>query len=176
MLDLDLKLVPEDAPILSAVTQPFNFVDPPIDPHALTKAMFETLRSAPGAGIGLAAPQVGLSHRMFVMDLNTGPRACFNPRIVATADEVERADEGCLSFPNLWLKVPRPIKAAVEYQNSNGVLQEERLSGLAARCFLHELDHLNGVLFVDLVGPLARKMAEKRRRSRGPFIRSAFEN
>lgn len=164
MIDLDLKLVAEDDPILKVAAEPFDFNDRVFDPVAISVAMLNLMRAS--NGIGLAAPQVGLPHRLFVMEvLGDKTRACFNPQIVSVSDTTERGDEGCLSFPGLWLKIARPLEVVGEYQDSSGSRQQVQLTGLAARCFLHETDHLNGVRFMDLVGPLALQMAQKRRKS-----------
>lgn len=114
------------------------------------------------AGIGLAAPQVGIVQRMFVMGSQQGPHfVCINPEIVETGPDV-RAKEGCLSFPGLWLNISRPEWVQARYQTLDGTWIEQRFEGLLARCYLHELDHLNGSLFVDRLSGLSLKMARER--------------
>jgi len=118
-------------------------------------------------GIGLAANQIGLTKRVFVMGSYSiegfpEPFALFNPKIINTSEEQELMKEGCLSYPDLWLSIKRPSVVEVEYQNSKGDVCEAAMSGLIARCFQHELDHLNGVCFVDKVSQMKLKLAMKK--------------
>jgi peptide deformylase len=114
-------------------------------------------------GMGLAAPQIGMPLRFFVMRTTDGRSiACFNPQIISVSSDTEKGDEGCLSFPDLWLKVRRPIKAEVRYFDQNGNLVNETFENLNARAFQHELDHLNGVVFTTKVSNLSLSMAKKR--------------
>ena len=115
-------------------------------------------------GIGLAANQIGLTKRVFVMGSEhipgfPKPFAVFNPVILNASEETALDKEGCLSYPDLWLSIKRPAVIEVRYQTSDGVVVEAALSGLIARCFQHELDHLNGICFVDIVSPLKLKLA-----------------
>lgn len=96
-------------------------------------------------GIGLAANQVGYQKRIFVMSVNGEKRYCFNPEIVAYKDTIITEREGCLSYPKDFVPVARPEQIHVKYTDYAGQIQEETLTGLAARCFQHELDHLNGI-------------------------------
>ena len=105
-------------------------------------------------GIGLAANQCGIRARVFV--IGTGDRddfkiTCINPRVVKQSDNIVRDKEGCLSYPALHVTIGRPDNIDVEFTNEKGELVNMNLTGVTARCFLHELDHLNGVLFVDRV-------------------------
>lgn len=124
--------------------------------HAMLKFMFEN------NGIGLAAPQVGTNKRIFVMGNKTQSYVCVNPEILSTTGSGKDI-EGCLSFPGLWLHVTRPENIDVRYQDILGRWQEKSLTGLQARVFLHEYDHLEGVCFVDKVGKLSLDLAKKRR-------------
>ena len=159
-----LELVPEDAPILKQKADAFDFSNPPTDPAELVKNLFDTMFSE--SAVGLAAPQVGLLHRVFVM-YDPGPikieRAVFNPEVVAVSDELLREREGCLSFPDLWLDVKRPSWVEARYQDVDGNVVNERFENLAARCYLHETDHLNGIRFIELVGPVSLMRAKDRR-------------
>ena len=123
----------------------------------MLKLMFEN------NGIGLAAPQLGINKRLFVMGNQTQSYVCVNPEIINSTGEVKDI-EGCLSFPGLWLHVTRPETINVKYQDILGRWQEKTLSGLHARVFLHEYDHLEGVCFVDKVGKLSLELAQKRRK------------
>jgi peptide deformylase len=115
-------------------------------------------------GIGLAANQIGLAKRVFVIgsrniDGFPEPFAVFNPQVLRVSEEQELMKEGCLSYPDLWLSIKRPAVIEVEYQDSKGNTHEVAMSGLIARCFQHELDHLNGVCFVDIVSPMKLQLA-----------------
>ena len=117
-------------------------------------------------GLGLSANQCGVATRVFVMyedKFMTKPIACINPQIVGWADEKEKMKEGCLSYPGLYLLVPRSSWLVVEYTTPNGERVQTKLEGVAAQCFAHEVDHMNGVRFADYVGPLALKLAKQRR-------------
>jgi peptide deformylase len=123
----------------------------------MLKLMFEN------NGIGLAAPQVGVNKRVFVMGNQQRSYICVNPEVTGTSGS-KRDLEGCLSFPGLWLNVERPETITVKYQDILGRVQEHEFTGLAARVFQHELDHLNGVCFVNKVGKLSLDLATKRRK------------
>lgn len=112
--------------------------------------------------LGISACQLGLDLAMFVMITGDTIRVCANPQIVAAAVDMELGDEGCLSFPNLRLKVRRPSGVVVKYHNQDGVEVTEKLEGLDARVWLHEYDHTNGVCFIDRVSKLSLNMAKKR--------------
>lgn len=123
--------------------------------------MLDTMYDAPG--IGLAAPQIGVLQRIVVMDLSDKdeerkPLRLVNPEIVWESDEVVIANEGCLSLPEIYVDVPRPVAVRARYLDENGAAQEIAADGLLARCIQHEIDHLNGVLHVDYLSTLKRTM------------------
>ena len=126
--------------------------------------MLETMYAAPG--IGLAAPQVGVSKRVFVADLGgEGERAplfVINPEIVARSETTNVAEEGCLSLPKQFGDVARFDQIRMRYLDREGEAQEIEADGLLARCLQHEIDHLDGVLFVDHLSPLKRTMILRR--------------
>ena len=154
-----MNLVPDSDPVLRQRTPEYDFAGDLTD---LVAEMFTFMEA--NRGMGLAAPQIGMSLRFFIMRTTDGRAlACFNPEIISVSEEVEKGEEGCLSFPDLWLKVPRPIRAEVRFADQHGNLVNETFENLDARCYLHETDHLNGELFVDRVGPLALKLAKDRR-------------
>lgn len=131
------------------------------DRDSLMKRMLATMTA--NNGVGLAAPQIGEIQNVFVMlDLNS-PLFCFNPKIVQQSDEGVIESEGCLSFPDLWLNVTRPVWVIGEYQDDHGNPHTRKFEGMAARCFVHELEHLGGICFVDKVGPVKLALAKTRR-------------
>jgi len=113
----------------------------------LANQMFSFMRK--NNGIGLAAPQVGMSKRLFVMEVDAVQRACFNPEITASSADLTEYTEGCLSFPKDECIIKRPSAVSVRYQNVQGIWIQEQLDGQAARCFQHELDHLDGITMHD---------------------------
>lgn len=100
-------------------------------------------------GIGLAAPQVGIGQRVFVMKIGVRSWACFNPEVMESDDDFANFDEGCLSFPGDSCTISRPNAIKVRYRTAEGEVQQEELLGLASRCFQHELDHLDGITMHD---------------------------
>jgi peptide deformylase len=120
----------------------------------LAQQMLQTMYSADG--IGLAAPQVGVNKRLIVVDLEPDkaehpPLVLINPAVKKVSNEISLDQEGCLSVPNVYADVRRPTKITVTYRDLNGKPMSLEASGLLARCILHEIDHLDGVMFVDLV-------------------------
>jgi peptide deformylase len=139
------------------------------DLRALIDDMFETMYEA--EGIGLAGPQVGVSMRVIVVDVQregVEPFALINPRIVETAKDVEKADEGCLSIPGLTAPVERPVSVVVEGLDEDGETVRIEADDLLGRCLLHEIDHLDGILFIDRLSPLKRQMLVKKWKARPP--------
>ena len=116
-------------------------------------------------GIGLSANQVGIMERVFVMysDVKKGEIiSCFNPKIITQSDTEVVIEEGCLSYPGLWLKVKRPDGIEVEYEDKNGELQSKAMFGLECRIFLHEYDHMEGTDFTKKVSKIKLDRAKKR--------------
>jgi peptide deformylase len=156
---MEFKLGPQET--LVQTSTPWEFgIDG--DAEQLEKSMCEFMIL--NHGIGLAANQVGLAKRVFVIGSNNidgfpAPFALFNPQILRVSEEQELMKEGCLSYPDLWLSIKRPAVIEVEYQDSKGSTHEVAMSGLIARCFQHELDHLNGICFVDIVSPMKLQLA-----------------
>jgi len=154
-------LVPENHPALHEVLPEFNFSNPPVNPNEFASTLVETCKL--NKGIGLSANQCGFKHRVFVMGAGDEYVAFFNPKVISLSDEMVLMDEGCLSYPLLSLKINRPKEIMVEYQDFNGELRNTKLVGISARCFLHELDHMNGIVYTSRVKPLAFQMAMKKR-------------
>ena len=126
----------------------------------LVPRMFASMYAAPG--IGLAAPQVGVGLRLAVLDLQADgarqPLVLLNPEVIRASTETEPREEGCLSLPNQYAEVVRPVAVTVRYQDQAGTRREIAADGLLARCLQHEIDHLDGVLFVDHLSVLRRNM------------------
>ncbi len=162
-------------PRLKKTCAPVDAVTPEIE--RLAADMLETMYGAPG--VGLAAPQVGVLKRVFVMDCvkeeDTPPRplVLINPEIVSYSDEMNTYEEGCLSIPEHYGEVTRPARVTMRWMGLDGTTHEEEFAGLWATCAQHELDHLNGKLFIDHLGVIkrqmiTRKMAKlKREKARG---------
>jgi peptide deformylase len=113
------------------------------------------------AGLGLSANQCGVAERIFVIGTEEFQLVCINPKVIAAGSFV-KDKEGCLSFPALFLNVDRPEWIEAEFLDENGEEKQIRLEGLSARCFLHELDHLDGIRYTEYVKPLALKMARQK--------------
>jgi peptide deformylase len=150
---LDLRVLGD--PILRQETTPTEATD---DIRKLIDDMFETMHAA--KGIGLAAPQVGRRERVAVVDV-TGeqPIALINPEVVSTGAAMEKSEEGCLSIPDIFGDVERPDSVVVRALDRDGRPFEMEGTGLLARCLQHEIDHLNGKLFIDYLSVLKRRMA-----------------
>jgi peptide deformylase len=154
-------------PSLRTKTNEWDFDNPPMDPVALEKELVETMLVYDG--IGLAATQVGLPYRVFAMGWSGAPesaQAFFNPTVVAVVDDLEDLEEGCLSFPGVYVNIKRPKKILARWQTSKGEWQESEFEGYNCKCFLHELDHLEGIVFQDRVSPLKWGLAVKKSNKR----------
>lgn len=150
-------------PILKQFSQPVERVDDEL--RALVGDMIETMYDAPG--IGLAAVQIGIPRRLLVIDLAKedqpkDPKAFINPEIVWSSDELSTYEEGCLSIPDVFDDVERPAEVKVRYVDEHGKQQEMHCSGLMATCLQHEVDHLNGILFIDHLSRLKRSMVVRK--------------
>ena len=124
-------------------------------------------------GIGLSANQCGVYERVFVIGTDDFQMACINPKVISVSDDFVKIDEGCLSYPGLYLKIARPESVVVEYTDENGKLQQTTLKGITARCFVHELEHMNGKKFTDNVGPVALQVAK---RKQNKIVKKAIRN
>ena len=151
-------------PRLKKVADPVAEVDDEI--RTLAADMLETMYDAPG--IGLAAPQVGVMRRVIVMDCvkDEGapprPMVLLNPRVTWASEDRATYDEGCLSIPEQYAEVERPAEVEVEWMDLEGGTQTERFDGLWATCVQHEIDHLDGKLFIDYLGPMKRQMITRK--------------
>jgi peptide deformylase len=158
---LPILLVPE--PILKTRARPVGANDME-RVRALVPRMFATMYRAPG--IGLAAPQVGVGLRFAVVDLmaddKPAPIALINPEVLARSEELATREEGCLSLPGQYADVTRPARVTVRHTDADGVRRQIEADGLLAACLQHEIDHLDGVLFVDHLSALKRNMILRR--------------
>ena len=139
------KLVSSHDELLTTVMEPFDF-DAQLGMTAESIAIDLTETCISNKGLGLAANQIGLPYRAFVL-MSNPVFACFNPLIIHESDELIYLEEGCLSFPNFFIKIKRPREIRVRFTMPNGLKRTEKFSGITARCFQHELDHLNGVSY-----------------------------
>jgi len=135
------------------------------DLRNLAADMLATMYDAPG--IGLAAPQVGVIKRLIVMDCMKAPAPprpliLFNPAVLWTSSELATYEEGCLSIPDQYADVERPDRATVRWLDETGASQEETFEGLWATCVQHEIDHLNGKLFIDYLGLMKRQLITRK--------------
>lgn len=146
-------------PRLRKVADPVGDIDDTI--RALSADMLETMYDAPG--IGLAATQLGIMKRMFVMDCAgqdepPRPMTIVNPEILWRSDEPETSEEGCLSIPEIYEEVTRSERVRMRWQGLDGLSHEQEFGDRWAVCIQHELDHLDGKLFIDYLGPVKRRM------------------
>ncbi|HZC38706.1 MAG TPA: peptide deformylase [Sphingomicrobium sp.] len=163
-----LPIVEVPDPRLRQISSPVEKVDAEV--RALVADMFETMYAAPG--IGLAAIQVGVAKRILVIDLQEpleedgepvrDPRVFINPEILEHSDQEVPYTEGCLSVPDQYAEVDRPDRIRARWLDLDGKVREEEIEGLLATCLQHEMDHLEGVLFIDHLSRLKREMILKK--------------
>jgi peptide deformylase len=163
-----LPILKAPDPRLRVISTPVDTVDD--DLRGLIADMFETMYAAPG--IGLAAIQVGVPKRVLVIDLQEEegedgqpvrkPLVFINPELSQPADELRTYTEGCLSVPDQFADVDRPAEIQARWLDENGVRHDERISGMLATCLQHEMDHLEGILFIDHLSRLKREMVLKK--------------
>lgn len=165
-----LPILETPHPLLREISSPVEAIDD--DLHRLIDDMFDTMYDAPG--IGLAAIQVGVPKRLLVIDLQEpesdeedappvkNPRVFINPQILEGSEELSVYSEGCLSVPDQYAEVERPATVRASWMDRDGRIHEETLDGLLATCLQHEMDHLEGVLFIDHLSRLKRDMLLKK--------------
>lgn len=152
------ELVEYNHPILHARMEDFSFKEPPIDPIHLANRLIVTMNNH--NGMGLSANQCGLPYRVFVMRSDP-TRVCFNPKILALSEETISLEEGCLSYPFLYVKIKRPNIIRVRYTDAFGETHTERFMGITARCFQHEFDHLEGNNYLKRANPIHVERAKR---------------
>ena len=158
---LPILIVPE--PMLKARARPVTAADAD-RVRDLVPRLFATMYRAPG--IGLAAPQVGVGLRVAVVDImpddKSSPITLINPEVIARSEELATREEGCLSLPGQYADVTRPARVAVRYTDQAGAKRQIEADGLLAACIQHEIDHLDGILFIDHLSALKRNMILRR--------------
>lgn len=154
-----MELIPYKDDLLHSVLEPFDFNNPPVDPGELATELVEFMRS--NNGIGLSANQVGLTYRVFAME-GEPAFVCFNPRVVLAGSNTVTLEEGCLSYPGLLIKVKRPRDVKVRFQGPDGDTYTKTFTGMSARVFQHELDHLDGVTMLERANRHHRESALKK--------------
>ena len=157
------KILIEPEPILRKKSQPLEKVDDSL--RKLMNNMLETMYDAPG--IGLAAPQIGILKRLVVIDLSKNeekknPLFLINPKIIFRSEETSTYEEGCLSLPGQFAEIERPSQCKVEYVDYKGKVKNLKADGLLSTCIQHEVDHLNGILFIDYLSKLKKNMIIKK--------------
>jgi peptide deformylase len=171
-------LVPENSPILKQAMPEYDFNDQVIgdikSAADLASILVESCKQY--RGLGLSANQVGIEARVFVMGQGNEFVAFFNPKIIAASTEEVHMVEGCLSFPMLGLRITRPAGIVVEYQDYTGKFHKANFTGISARCFLHELDHMNGIVYTSKCKPLALKQGMKKRDKMSGLLQKANIN
>ena len=156
-------LQPDHPLLLTALPEITAETEPESRPELLAN-MVETMKHY--GGIGLSANQCGIPLRMFVFGDNENYIPCFNPRIIETAGELIPIEEGCLTYPGLFVKIFRPDMVTATFEDENRELHKETFTGLMARVFLHEMDHMEGIDFTSRAGKMALDIA-KRKKLRG---------
>jgi peptide deformylase len=155
-----LGLVPSTDPILFNPVAKFDFSNPPIDPVYLANCLILTMNNQ--NGLGLSANQCGLPYRVFVMRAENAV-VCYNPKIVEVSSELVNLDEGCLSYPFLFVKIKRPAFVKTRFTDAFGQTSTETFVGMTARCFLHEMDHLEGINFTQRANKALLERAKRQR-------------
>lgn len=155
------NLVRGNDPILREEIEKFDFTNPPTDPIQLAHDLAEVMIRE--GGIGLSANQLGLRYRVFAIKAEK-VIVCFNPTIVDFSQEQIALEEGCLSYPFLFVKIKRPRRIKVRYTEPNGNVVTTTFDGLTSRVFQHELDHLNGVVFTSLASTINHDRARQKQK------------
>lgn len=160
-----MKLIDKNDLVLTTPTQKFDFSNPPFEPIQFAKDLVKFMYDS--NGIGLAANQVGVPYAIFSMRGTPENFVCFNPRIVDTSSETVTLDEGCLTFPGFYVKIERPRHIKVRFNTPNGDIMTKKFTGMTARIFQHEMEHMQGKKFTQDISSLKIEMAIKKARKLG---------
>jgi peptide deformylase len=156
-----LAVFGENHPMLSTVMPEYDVTSlPNSQMNELTARLKMTMKLY--SGIGLSANQCGIHERVFVIGTEYFQMVCINPKIIKSSAEETKRKEGCLSYPGLFVTIPRSNSIDVEFYTETGELKQLTLDGVTAQCFQHELDHMNGITFTSKVGPVALQLAKKK--------------
>lgn len=157
-----MNLVKSSDPVLLTTPKKFNFDDPPMDPHQLVEDLKQAMVKM--RGVGLSANQVGIPYQVFVAGDPNDPDnilPVFNPRIVFRSDQIIPIEEGCLSFPGIFLIVDRPSIIRMRFANADGIVTTHVYDGIPARVIQHEMDHMEGTTFTQKVSKVKLERAKK---------------
>jgi len=155
-----LSLFDDNHPMLSKPIPEYVLPLPNPNMNILINRLKMTMKQF--SGLGLSANQCGVFERVFVIGTEHFQFACINPKIIDQSAEMIKDNEGCLSYPALYLKIERPSWIMASFYNERGERVEMKMEGLTARCFQHELDHMNGVKFIEHVGPVSLRLAKQK--------------
>ena len=157
-------IIKEVKKLREKVTENWSFIKPPKDTKEFAEELIEAMWS--NSGLGISANQLGYNYRVFAMRGETKKDSivCFNPEIKDFSPEMNTMEEGCLSLPDVFARVVRPAHVAISYLDKDSKEEGQLASGMTARVFQHELDHLVGILFVDRLGELSRERAFEKAR------------
>lgn len=155
-----MELVNDRDPILRQPCQYFDFQNPPFDPIEFAQQLVKTMYDH--NGIGLAANQVGVPYSVFALRGSPENFVCYNPKVVQPSEEEIVLEEGCLTYPNLFVKIKRPRHVRVRFQTPNGETRTETFTGMSARAFQHELDHIHGLIYYNRANKYHRDQAIKK--------------
>jgi len=156
----ELELVPSSSPVLKTVCEKFDFSNPPFEPVEFAQALVRKMYAC--NALGLAANQVGTCLRIFALRGQPENFVCFNPRVVWESEQTVILEEACVSFPGLIVKIKRPEFIRVRFQTPNAEIMTKQFIGMTARCFLHEMDHLEGKVFYEQANRYHRDLAFKK--------------
>lgn len=160
-----MNLVDKNDPILFTPTEPFNFLEPPFDPIEFSEKLVKTMYSL--KGIGLAANQIGVPYSIFAMRGSPENFVCFNPIIVDVSQEIMLLEEGCLTYPGIYIKIKRPKHIRCRFSTPNGDTITKKFTGMTAKIFQHEMTHLRGEIFTKNCSRLSIERAITKARKNG---------
>ena len=152
-----MHLINKEDKVLITECEVFDFANPPFDPIEFSKELVKFMYDH--NGVGLAANQVGVLYRVFALRADPENFVCFNPRVVMPSEETVTLEEGCLSYPGLIVKIKRPRHVKVRFETPNGETLTKTFTGISARAFQHELDHLDGIVFYNRANRFHRDQA-----------------
>jgi peptide deformylase len=155
-----LPLYDDTLPMLESEIPEYNLRLP--NPHMTKLSSQLRMTMKKFGGIGLSANQCGVYERVFVIGTEHFQFTCINPKIIEKSETLIKSEEGCLSYPGLYLKIERPEWIVAEFTDEEGEVKQMRFEGITARCYQHELDHMNGKKFVEYVGSVSMQMARKK--------------